>query len=99
MYRLEPILDPITIVVGGCSVLGTVVAFLFKLIMSLNKESTEMSRRVGRLEGESGGVKDMAKSTLEVVRDSITERENSRKIKEKIDKLTETDSQADDPTQ
>lgn len=79
-------MDPTLVVAAGTGLVSA-VAFLFRLLMTGNKErreeasvrSTEhalLCERVGTLEGEKRGIEMLSKKTLEVVHNAIESSRN-----------------------
>jgi len=58
------------------------IAFLFKIVMKQANNQSDLNARIGRLEGEHKGIKDLSQNTLEVVRQAIAERYKPEELKE-----------------
>ena len=64
--------DVTSLVVGAGGCLAAAVTFLFKIIL---KQVAAQSGRIGKLEGEHKGIKELSAKTLEIVHNAIAERE------------------------
>tara|TARA_R110000851_G_scaffold241359_3_gene393976 strand:- start:286 stop:504 length:219 start_codon:yes stop_codon:yes gene_type:complete len=67
--------DVTSLVVGAGGCLAAAVTFLFKIILKQGAEVAAQSGRIGKLEGEHKGIKELSAKTLEIVHNAIAERE------------------------
>lgn len=63
-------MDPATfinLIVGAAAAMTTAIAFLFRTVMSLHKDQTQMSSELGRLKGRQQGIEELSNKVLDVV--------------------------------
>jgi len=57
----------INLIVGAAAAMTTAIAFLFRTVMSLHKDQTQMSLELGRLKGRQQGIEELSNKVLDVV--------------------------------
>ena len=57
--------------IAAVCALGGAVTYLFRLVIKQGDKHSELSSRIGRLEGEHSAIEKLSESTLEVVRNAI----------------------------
>ena len=67
--------DYSTLVVAAGGVLAAAIGALFKIILKQNDQTSKLSGRVGRLEGEHKGIRELSEKTLEVVHSALRDRD------------------------
>lgn len=63
-------MDPATfinLIVGAAAAMTTAIAFLFRTVMSLNKDHAKMSSDLGELKGRQKGIEELSNKVLDVV--------------------------------
>jgi len=63
-------MDPATfinLIVGAAAAMTTAIAFLFRTVMSLNKDHTKMASELGELKGRQQGIEELSNKVLDVV--------------------------------
>ena len=63
-------MDPATfinLIVGAAAAMATAIAFLFRTVMSLNKDHAKMSSDLGELKGRQKGIEELSNKVLDVV--------------------------------
>ena len=63
-------MDPATfinLIVGAAAAMTTAIAFLFRTVMSLNKDHNKMASDLGELRGRQKGIEELSNKVLDVV--------------------------------
>tara|TARA_R110002167_G_scaffold198651_1_gene401752 strand:- start:216 stop:425 length:210 start_codon:yes stop_codon:yes gene_type:complete len=63
-------MDPATfinLIVGAAAAMTTAIAFLFKTVMTLHENQSDLTSKLGELKGKQKGIEELSNKVLDIV--------------------------------